>query len=97
MFSFFLIMTILNQREYRSISKRLREGVIQINEEGIHIWDKERKRSTQWSEMKKVFYLKHIIILYTRKNRPTAIPRHFFPSSAQEKEWIDFIKKHVPN
>lgn len=93
----FLVIMILNQREYRSLSKRLYERVIQINEEGIHIGDKERKRSVEWSEIKKVVFLKRIILLYPQKNHPMLIPKHFFSSSTQEKEWIEFIKQHVPN
>lgn len=93
----FLGVLIINTREYRSLNKRFHERVIQLGEEGLLYGNKGKQGTIHWNDIKKVVFLKRIIILYTRKNHPFLIPKHFFSSSTEEKEWIAFIKQHVPN
>lgn len=94
---FFLIVLVKERREYKSLNSRFHERIINVSEEKIRYGIRENQRDIQWSDMKKGVFFKRMIILYTKSNQPLMIPRHFFSSSTQEKEWIDFIKKHISN
>lgn len=93
----FLLILIMERRNYTSLNDRFHKRMVRITEKGIYYGIPENQGSVSWSEIKKGVFFKRFIILYTRSNQPLLIPKHFFSSSTQEKEWIDFIKKHVPN
>lgn len=93
----FLVVMIGSKREYRSLNKRFHERVIKFDEEGLFYGMKEKQGNIQWNDIKRVVFLRRMIVLYTRSNQPFLIPKHFFSSSVEEKEWVHFIKKHVPS
>lgn len=94
---FFLIVLVKERREYKSLNSRFHERIINVSEEKIRYGIRENQRDIQWSDMKKGVFFNRFILLYTKNNQPLIIPKHFFSSSTEEKEWIAFIKQHVPN
>lgn len=93
----FLFVFIRNLRSYNSLSERFHEKIVQLNNEGIQYGNKGNQIFYQWSDIKKSVFLRKIIFLYTNNNRVIVIPKHFFSSLEEEKEWTDFIKSHLPN
>lgn len=93
----FLLIFIMERRNYTSLNERFHKRRVRITEKEIYYGIPESQGSTAWSEIKKGVFFNRLIILYTKNNQPLIIPKHFFSSATEEKEWIDFIKKHVPN
>lgn len=93
----FVVISVMERRNYNSLDERFHERKVGISEEGIYYGIPENQESISWSTIRKVVFMKRFIILYTKNKRPLLIPKHFFSSLEEEKEWIDFIKRHLPN
>lgn len=90
-----ILIHIRVKLEYTNIDKRVHKKIVKMSEKGVEYGTKENLMFFQWKDIRKRVFLKQHILLYISTKQSLILPKHFFSSAKEEKEWITFIKKHL--
>lgn len=91
-----MVLYIRVKLEYKKIDKSDHEKIVKVSEKGIEYGTRENLMFFQWGDIRKRIILKDHILLYITTRSALIIPKHFFSSIQEEKEWTKLLKHHLP-
>lgn len=93
----FMVLYIRVKVEYNKLDKSDHEKIVKISENGIEYGVGENLMFFQWEDIHKKIILKDHILLYITTRSALIIPKHFFYSIQEEKEWIKLLNDYLSN